>query len=56
VDEITEDLVRCRSKGIGVAVDGTARSVTYDDQVERSEAGWRIAHRAVQARRSPLQP
>jgi hypothetical protein len=56
LDEITDDVVRCLSKGIGIDVDGTARSVTYDDHIERSEAGWRVTRRAVKARRSPLHP
>jgi hypothetical protein len=56
LDEIGDDVVHCLSKGIGIAVDGTARSVTFDDQLERSEAGWRITRRAVKARRTPLQP
>lgn len=41
---------------IGDGVDGTARNVTFDDQLERSEAGWRISRRTVKARRTPLQP
>ncbi|HEX6454393.1 MAG TPA: nuclear transport factor 2 family protein [Trebonia sp.] len=56
LDEIADDVVHCLSKGIGIAVDGTVRSVTYDDHIERSEAGWRVTHRAVKARRSPLRP
>jgi SnoaL-like domain len=56
LDEITGELVRCLSKGIGITVEGTVRSVTYDDHIERSDAGWRITRRAVKARRSPLHP
>lgn len=56
LDEIGDDVAHCLSKGIGIAVDGTARSVTFDDHLERSEAGWRITRRAVKARRTPLQP
>jgi hypothetical protein len=56
LDEVTDDVVRCLSKGIGIDVDGTVRSVTYDDHIERSEAGWRVTRRAVKARRSPLHP
>lgn len=56
LDEITDDVVHCLSKGIGVSLDGTVRSVTYDDHIERSEAGWRITRRAVKPRRSPLHP
>ncbi|WP_030903274.1 nuclear transport factor 2 family protein [Streptomyces sp. NRRL F-5126] len=56
LDEITDDVARCLSKGIGIGVDGTARSVTYEDRVERSDAGWRITRRTVKARRTPLRP
>jgi hypothetical protein len=56
LDEITDGVVRCLSKGIGITVEGTVRSVTYDDHIERSDAGWRITRRTVKARRSPLHP
>ena len=46
--------VRARSKGIGVYADGTAGSVTYEDTVVRTGAGWRIDARTVEPRRSPL--
>jgi 3-phenylpropionate/cinnamic acid dioxygenase small subunit len=48
------DLVRARSKGIGIMADGTCGSVTYDDTVVRTERGWRISTRIVRARRAPL--
>lgn len=51
-----EDTVRARSKGLGVIADGTCGSVTYDDVVRRTAEGWRIAHRTVRARRTPLTP
>jgi hypothetical protein len=54
LDEITDDVVRCLSKGIGVNVEGTVRSVSYDDHIERSGAGWRVTRRVVKARRLPL--
>ncbi|WP_280384612.1 nuclear transport factor 2 family protein [Nocardia wallacei] len=50
------DTVLVRAKGIGVAVDGTVASVTYDDIVRRTADGWRIAHRRVTPRRRPLTP
>ncbi|SEP14822.1 nuclear transport factor 2 family protein [Amycolatopsis saalfeldensis] len=56
LDEITDGVVHCLSKGIGIGVDGTARSVTFEDRFERSEAGWRISRRVVKARRAPLRP
>ncbi|TDP89920.1 nuclear transport factor 2 family protein [Labedaea rhizosphaerae] len=45
---------RVRSKGIGVLADGTSGSVTYDDVVTRRPDGWKISHRKVLARRTPL--
>ncbi len=47
-------VVRARSKGMGVMADGSVNSVTYDDTVERTAAGWRITHRVVRPRRTPL--
>jgi 3-phenylpropionate/cinnamic acid dioxygenase small subunit len=43
-----------RSKGIGVLADGTSGTVTYEDLVRRTSAGWRIARRTVIPRRRPL--
>jgi hypothetical protein len=34
--------------------DGSAGSVTYEDTLERTAAGWRITHRIVRGRRTPL--
>lgn len=54
---LTEDgdgRVRARSKGIGVQADGTTGSVTYDDLVLRGDHGWRISHRTIRVRRTPL--
>ncbi|QFG20361.1 nuclear transport factor 2 family protein [Actinomadura sp. WMMB 499] len=54
---LTEDgagRVRALSKGIGVNADGTAGSVTYDDTVVRVRGHWRIGHRKVSLRRTPL--
>lgn len=39
--------VTVRSKGLGVLRDGRTGSVTYDDRVTRTAAGWRIAARRV---------
>ncbi|MBF6465151.1 nuclear transport factor 2 family protein [Nocardia beijingensis] len=44
------------SKGIGIMTDGSVGSATYDDTLERTTLGWRIAHRIVRPRRVPLQP
>jgi hypothetical protein len=49
-----DDLVHALSKGIGINVDGSIGSVTYEDTVERGDKGWRISHRTVRARRVPL--
>jgi ketosteroid isomerase-like protein len=52
--EQPDGTVHAMSKGIGILADGTAGSVTYDDIVRRTEAGWRITHRVVRPRRAPL--
>lgn len=44
------------SKGIGISADGTSGTVVYEDTVERTAAGWRIAYRKVVPRRRPLHP
>lgn len=36
-----------RSKGLAVMADGAASTVTYEDVVVRTPAGWRISHRTV---------
>ncbi|WP_055589678.1 nuclear transport factor 2 family protein [Peterkaempfera griseoplana] len=46
--------VQVRSKGLGVRADGSCGSVSYDDTVVRTADGWRISHRRVSARRTPL--
>ena len=49
-------IVRVMSKGIGIRSDGSAGSVTYQDEVRKDAAGWRISRRHVSPRRRPLQP
>ena len=44
--------VRVCSKGIGVYADGTAGSVTYEDEIVRTGEGWRIDARTVAPRRA----
>lgn len=56
VAELGDDEAVVVSKGIGILADGTAGSVVYEDQVRRTPAGWRIAHRRVMPRRRPLHP
>jgi hypothetical protein len=53
--EAPDGTVRAVSKGIGVMTNGAASSVTYEDTVERGTAGWRITHRVIRPRRTPLQ-
>ncbi|MGH9227254.1 MAG: nuclear transport factor 2 family protein [Acidimicrobiales bacterium] len=43
VSEDDDGTVRVRSKGIGVGAGGRVGSVTYDDVVVRTTAGWRLA-------------
>jgi hypothetical protein len=52
--ETTDGIVHALSKGFGVMVDGSTGSVTYEDTVERTAAGWRITHRIARPRRTPL--
>lgn len=54
ITSVDDDTATARSKGLGVASDGTGGSVTYIDTIVRTGAGWRISHRRVQARRNPL--
>jgi ketosteroid isomerase-like protein len=55
LEETGDGTVHALSKGLGVMADGTAGSVTYDDTIRRTPAGWRITHRIVRPRRTPLQ-
>jgi hypothetical protein len=54
VTEYGEGRAGVRSKGIGVNADGTVGSVTYEDTVVATGAGWRIDQRRVAPRRVPL--
>jgi 3-phenylpropionate/cinnamic acid dioxygenase small subunit len=56
VIELTDELARARSKGLAVMSDGSAGSVVYEDEIRRTDRGWRIAVRNVLPRRAPLQP
>lgn len=56
VDEIAGDRARVRSKGLAVMSNGTTGSVIYEDELRRTEHGWRIAIRRVLPRKAPLQP
>lgn len=50
------DRVEVKSKGIGINADGTSGSVVYDDVVRRTADGWRLVHRRIAVRRTPLVP
>ncbi|NKY44387.1 nuclear transport factor 2 family protein [Nocardia cerradoensis] len=56
VNEVADGTVRALSKGFGVLTDGTVGSVTYEDTIQRIGAGWKITHRIVRPRRTPLHP
>ncbi|MEV0004076.1 nuclear transport factor 2 family protein [Micromonospora sp. NPDC050980] len=56
VTEDADGTVRALSKGLGVNADGSVGSVVYEDTLRRETAGWRIAHRNVKPRRTPLHP
>ncbi len=53
---IDGDSARVRSKGLAVMSSGAVGSVTYDDDLLRTDRGWRIAVRRVLPRKVPLQP
>jgi 3-phenylpropionate/cinnamic acid dioxygenase small subunit len=55
ISETGPDEAQVRSKGLGVRTDGSVGSVTYDDVVSRTSAGWRITFRKVSPRREPLE-
>jgi hypothetical protein len=55
LDETADGVVHALSKGLGIMSDGSAGSVTYKDTVERTADGWRVTHRTVSPRRTPLQ-
>lgn len=42
------------SKGLAVMGDGTSGSVVYEDEVVKTDAGWRLSRRRVIPRRTPL--
>jgi ketosteroid isomerase-like protein len=56
VSELGNDVARVNSKGIGINLDGSVTSVTYEDVVRRTAQGWRLASRTVRLRRRPLAP
>ncbi|GAA3534521.1 hypothetical protein GCM10022222_17580 [Amycolatopsis ultiminotia] len=53
--EAPNGAVHALSKGFGIQMDGSVRSVTYEDTVQRGAEGWQITHRVIRPRRVPLQ-
>lgn len=47
VSERDDGTATVRSKGLAVMADGAAGTVTYEDVVVRTPAGWRISQRTV---------
>ena len=56
VADLGDDVARVNSRGIGINLDGSVTSVSYEDVVRRTARGWRLATRKVRFRRRPLTP
>jgi hypothetical protein len=52
--EADEDEAVVQSKGLMLTVEGTIRTVTHDDVLHRTAAGWRIASRTISPQTAPL--
>jgi SnoaL-like domain len=52
---LDDNIAHVRSKGVGVSVDGSVSTVVYEDVVQRTARGWRLAARRVLPRRRPLE-
>jgi hypothetical protein len=48
------DRATARSKGIVVTASGKCGSATFVDTLRREDGGWRISHRIIHPRRTPL--
>jgi ketosteroid isomerase-like protein len=46
--------VTTQSKGLAIMEDGRCVSTTYLDTLRRTDDGWRLSHRVILARRTPL--
>jgi hypothetical protein len=53
LEELGDGAVHALSKGLGVRADGSAGSVTYEDVIERTTAGWRLRKRRVKGMPGP---
>jgi hypothetical protein len=51
---VEADRVHTECKAIAVKQDGRCASATYLDTLRREDEGWKISHRTVLARRTPL--
>ena len=54
ITETGDDTATVRSKGIAILADRGAGTATYVDTVRRGPHGWRISHRRILPRRTPL--
>jgi hypothetical protein len=54
ITSVDGNCVSTRCKAIAVKTDGTCASATYVDKLRREHGGWRLSHRTVLARRTPL--
>jgi ketosteroid isomerase-like protein len=54
ITSVEGDCVRTRCKAIVVKTDGSCGSATYVDTLRRQDGRWRLSHRTVLARRTPL--
>jgi hypothetical protein len=52
---VEADGVEVVSKGLGLSRSGSTASVVYHDKIVRTSNGWRIAHRQVLLRQTPLE-
>jgi ketosteroid isomerase-like protein len=54
ITSVDGDCVKTRCKAIVVKTDGSCGSATYVDTLRRENGRWRLSHRTVLARRTPL--
>jgi ketosteroid isomerase-like protein len=54
ITDVEPGRVRARCKAIVVKPDGRCGSATYIDTLRRDDGRWKISHRTVLARRTPL--
>jgi hypothetical protein len=54
INSVGSDCVKTECKALVVKTDGRCGSATYLDTLRRENGRWRISHRIVLARRTPL--